>query len=253
MGLIWVTARQQRSALPAALVVIAAYVTSLVADESAADAVRRYGVDPSQVGILVVLSLGVFWAAPLLARDQQTGTVELVYTQSISRARWLTARITPPLLAAVVAPLVVLGLRAFVVPGFRSGYSRGIFGDAPTIVGIELFAVALGLLAGAVLRRIVPAMVVTALGFYAAESLVVPTAQKLIPMHKTSIDPSRLGSQVGMDRMPSRVPGHRQVYEYYTNAQLWGLQWLQLGLCVAVAAVLVAGAYYWMTRRVPRS
>jgi ABC-type transport system involved in multi-copper enzyme maturation permease subunit len=173
-GLAWVVWRQQRAALPVTLVLIAILVRIEVPDSTSIDVIQQYGVAPSQAAEFVVLALGLFWAAPLLAREQQTGTIELAYTQSISRARWLTARIAPPLLAAVVAPLVVAGLQtSYYHPPHAGGFLESYFSRSPAFVGIELFSVALGLLAGAVLRRTVPAMVVTALGFYAAENLYV--------------------------------------------------------------------------------
>jgi hypothetical protein len=33
--------------------------------------------------------VGVFWGAPLLAREYDTGTFRLAWTQSVSRRRWL--------------------------------------------------------------------------------------------------------------------------------------------------------------------
>ena len=40
-------------------------------------------------GNLLPLAVGVFWGAPLLAREVEQGTIRLVFTQSVSRRRWL--------------------------------------------------------------------------------------------------------------------------------------------------------------------
>src|ERR1700677_4999172 len=36
---------------------------------------------------------GMFWGAPLVAREYENGTYRLVWTQSSSRARWLAAKL----------------------------------------------------------------------------------------------------------------------------------------------------------------
>ena len=37
--------------------------------------------------------VGIFWGAPLIARELETGTYRLVWTQGVTRARWLAARL----------------------------------------------------------------------------------------------------------------------------------------------------------------
>jgi ABC-type transport system involved in multi-copper enzyme maturation permease subunit len=50
------------------------------------------------LSILVVLAapaiIGIFWGAPLIARELETGTSRLVWNQSITRTRWLTVKLT---------------------------------------------------------------------------------------------------------------------------------------------------------------
>src|ERR1019366_53726 len=45
--------------------------------------------------VLVVVPgfVGVFWGAPLVARELEAGTFRLAWTQSFSRSRWLTAKV----------------------------------------------------------------------------------------------------------------------------------------------------------------
>ena len=49
------------------------------------------------VGILFILIApaitGVFWGAPLIARELESGTGRLTWNQSITRARWLTVKL----------------------------------------------------------------------------------------------------------------------------------------------------------------
>jgi len=44
--------------------------------------------------VLVVPALiGVFWGAPLIARELETGTFRLAWTQSVTRTRWLAVKL----------------------------------------------------------------------------------------------------------------------------------------------------------------
>jgi hypothetical protein len=129
---------------------------------------------------------GVFWGAPLVARELESGTHRLVWTQSVTRTRWLTTR-----LAVVVAgAVVVVGLVTLAVtwwsdpldgavssgrgglPSRLTPVSFAMRGLVP--VGYAVFAVVLGATVGAVLRRPLPAMAVT-LALYVAVQVAVPT------------------------------------------------------------------------------
>ena len=37
--------------------------------------------------------IGMFWGAPLIARELETGTFRLAWTQSVSRIRWLLVKL----------------------------------------------------------------------------------------------------------------------------------------------------------------
>ncbi len=50
------------------------------------------------LSVLVILIApaitGIFWGAPLIARELETGTCRLAWNQSITRTRWLTVKLT---------------------------------------------------------------------------------------------------------------------------------------------------------------
>ena len=52
--------------------------------------------------------LGIFWGAPLVARELEAGTHRLVWTQSVTRTRWLAVK------------LGVIGLAGMAVTGLVS-------------------------------------------------------------------------------------------------------------------------------------
>ncbi|MFJ5267985.1 hypothetical protein [Streptomyces sp. NPDC088358] len=108
------------------------------------------------------------WAgASLVARELESGTARLAWTQSVSPTRWLAARLAVPALA------VTLG-GAVLVPLFRwawsnnpdrlddgwSGFSTFV-ALGPATVAYALCALAVGALTGLLLGRALPALGVT--------------------------------------------------------------------------------------------
>jgi hypothetical protein len=116
--------------------------------------------------------IGAFWGAPLLARELETGTHRLAWTQSVTRGRWLAVKL------GVVGLVGVLATAAFSLVftwwslpfdrlGNRVGTANfGQRGIAP--IAYALFALLLGTLLGAVTRRTLPAMAGTLVGFFVA-------------------------------------------------------------------------------------
>jgi hypothetical protein len=121
--------------------------------------------------------LGMFWGAPLVARELESGTFRLAWTQGRSRLRWLGAKLAVVGLAAlIVQGLLSLTMTWWWSPVGRANPSRfspalfGTFGVAP--IGYAAFALALGITAGVVIRRTLPAMAAT-LAVFAGVRLAV--------------------------------------------------------------------------------
>lgn len=137
---------------------------------------NKYNILQQLLTILIQVTpalAGVFWGAPLVARELETGTHRLAWTQSISRTRWLTVKlavggfataIAAGLLSLVVtwwyAPLDKVSTNRFDGSTFAE---RGI-----TPIGYALFAFAAGTLLGLLVRRVLPAMAATLAVFVAA-------------------------------------------------------------------------------------
>jgi hypothetical protein len=124
-------------------------------------------------GIFVVVVpglLGVFWGSTLIARELETGTSRLAWTQSVTRTRWLAVKLAVIGLAAmVVAGLFSLIVTWWASPLDRAGADRFSQFDMRGIVpiGHAAFAFVLGVTLGAVLRRLLPAMATTLVSFVA--------------------------------------------------------------------------------------
>lgn len=131
---------------------------------------------PFIVAVVPVL-VGLFFGAPLIARELETGAFRLAWTQSVTRKRWLAVKLGLVGIAAVAigglltwianwwaSPLDALNQNRFGVVSFS------LHGIAP--IGYAAFAFALGAAAGVLLRRTVPAMAITLAGFAAARVAV---------------------------------------------------------------------------------
>jgi hypothetical protein len=133
--------------------------------------------DVVNLTLVVPALLGVFWGAPLLGKEFEDGTHKLAWAQSVTRRRWLSANIGWALLAAVVWGAAISGLvtwwlgpeNALQLDRFHGG-QFDIQGLMP--IACSVFAVALGIAAGAWLRRVLPA-IATTLGVYVAVRAVI--------------------------------------------------------------------------------
>jgi hypothetical protein len=125
---------------------------------------------------LVSVLIGIFWGAPIVAREFDSGTYRLAWTQSEMRARWLAAKI----LVGGLASVVTAGLFTLMATWWSSPLDRVrdmpfSYFDTRDIapIGYALFAFALGVAVGAIVRRTIPAMVVTIVGFAAVRLVIL--------------------------------------------------------------------------------
>ena len=119
------------------------------------------------------LCIGVFWGAPLIAREFETGTYRLAWTQSVTRTRWLAVKLG----VVGLASIAVAGLLSLMVTWWSSPIDRvnadrfrlGIFAERDIVpIGYAAFAFALGVTAGLLIRRTLPAMAATLVAFVGA-------------------------------------------------------------------------------------
>jgi hypothetical protein len=158
-------------------------LAACTANDSCANLASTLFLGSHAVGFLVIMTLGVpallglFWGAPLVASELETGTSQFAWMQSITRKRWLAVTAGEMLLAAAAWGGAVSALvtwwsgpdNALQLDQFKPG-RFDIMGIVP--VGYALFAMALGLCAGALLRRTMPAIAVTLAGFIVVRAAV---------------------------------------------------------------------------------
>jgi len=121
--------------------------------------------------------LGMFWGAPLLARELESGTYRLAWTQSITRTRWLAVKVAIVGFASVaVCEILSLMLTWWAAPIDHVNMNRftpSVFDERGIVaIGYAAFAFALGITTGTIIRRTLPAMVTTLTAFVTARVVV---------------------------------------------------------------------------------
>jgi hypothetical protein len=136
--------------------------------------------------------IGAFAGAPLLAGVFENGTFRYVFTQGFGRTRWATAKLASLAVVVVIAALAfsivfswaygpLLGMKGY---GYSSLYSlffdlRGIAFAAWTLA-----AFAIGVFAGVLIRRVLPAMFTTLAAY---SGLALATALFLRPHYRGAL------------------------------------------------------------------
>jgi len=139
---------------------------------------------------LLPIALALLLAAPFVL-DLEQGTYRLVWTQSITRRRWLLVRSGLLALAAILFSLAGSLLMTW-WHGPLDRLSGATFADFSfdtqgiVPIGYTVFALALALAFGTLLRRAVPAMALTVVGFAAVRAgiEVVARPRYLAPIDK---------------------------------------------------------------------
>ena len=221
--MIWLTWRQFRfpaATILAAVAALALLLLAVGAPSAGEQAVQLLMADRGRVNayqfvsiamLLLPAVIGMFWGAPLVARELEAGTHRLVWNQSVTRTRWLLTKVLVIGLSAMAA-VAALGLLLtwwtnVIDDALAAGAEgNGIAGQprmSPVLfaarglvpAGYAAFAFALGVFLGTALRRTVPAMALTA-AIFAAVQLTVPSFIRahLDPVTQTVVvSPENLG------------------------------------------------------------
>jgi hypothetical protein len=174
------------------------------------------------LSVLVILIApaitGVFWGAPLIARELEAGTFRLTWNQSVTRTRWLTVKLALIGVAAMAVTEAFSLLQAWwAAPigkavglgGSSSIFSEGRFGwfvfptHGITPLGYAAFGFALGVTAGLASRRLIPAMAIT-LATFAVVQFVTPLwiRPHLFPTSQTVTTLQAAGASVSLSASP---------------------------------------------------
>src|SRR5215469_6100415 len=123
------------------------------------------------LALALALLLGALVGAPLVTREVEQRTHLLIWTQSITRLRWLTVKLALVLGAGLLASGALLALLIWwnspVAQIFGSLGASVYDTSGPVWVASALLALALGMFAGALTRRTVAAIFLTLVLFVA--------------------------------------------------------------------------------------
>ncbi|MEU2869198.1 transporter [Streptomyces olivoreticuli] len=308
-GILWLTWRQQRTLIlvgAALLVACAAWVAFQRADMMAFigdhhidtqnckgwdgdcrsddafqmladnnDAMRALGT----LGAALPVLIGVFWGAPLLGRELESGTWKLALTQGVSLRRWFLTRFTLALGGTLVASVVLAALVVWwwepvsnMLDGlyWHDGYIFNATG--PAAVACAVFGLVTGTAAGLLLRRTVAAMGTTLVAVAGLRVLlntvrhdwVSPVARisqgdgprQYIGTAESAGDfgfidragrlvhePAACAQGDGLPDMKTCMAQKGftgRFYKVYPTSDFWVFQWIETAIFIGLAAALLA-------------
>jgi hypothetical protein len=193
------------------------------------------------IGILLLAPglIGVFWGAPLVAREVEARTLPLAWNQTVTRTRWMAVKLSVVgLLTVATAGLLSLMLTWWSSPidtafgqttTSRLSLTRlgPILFDSRDItpVAYATFAFALGVTVGVLIRRTLPALA-AALGGFAAVQVAWPIwiRQHLIaPVHTVvALNPANVFQikSVNNSMIISAMPNFTQQGAWVLSSQI---------------------------------
>lgn len=243
-------------------------------------------IDLVHLSIALPAVLGAFVGATLVAREREHATNVLVWTQTVTRRRWLYTKIATVLVGTLIASAAVSALVTWWsgTPNALDGNRfEGAQFDTQNVlpIALALFAVALGIAAGCVLRRTLPALATT-VGVYVGARVVVA-----VYLRPHFLKPVTASFPLGGASLPSgswtlkerlvdaagrssdgRIPvpascrpilkdasqclsrlGYHNLVTYQPPSHYWPFQWIESGIFLSLAAVLIAVAVVYTLRR----
>ncbi|MGW5125669.1 ABC transporter permease [Streptomyces sp. NPDC004069] len=219
------------------------------------------------------------WAgAALTGKELESGTARLAWTQATSPARWLAVRLAVPALVVALCTGLLGWLHHHAwaasqgrIDSAKEWYDRFTFhANGPTLAALALCGLAAGALAGLLLRRALPALIVGVLvtgGVRGLAELALPHLWPAVT-RTSAVDrfaPGGLEVEQGMVTrdgahvpMPScNTPAECDAaYRDFTGrynifhplSHFWPLQLTTTALVLAVAGLLAAGCFLALRR-----
>jgi hypothetical protein len=234
------------------------------------------------------LIVGVLLGAPFIL-EMENGTYRLAWTQSITRTRWLAQRLSLIVIGVLAASLLLTFLLTWWHGPFDAldgRFSPSSFDVEGTVTaGYLLFAVALVLAVGSLLRRTVPALGIALLAFLGArlgiEGLlrpwyVAPLTRILHPhfsplvssdwivsdtwrnAHGQTVDFSAVMNQCALQggvqksQLFACLDRDRivEVLQYQPADRFWTFQLIETGIFLGLSALLLGFTVWWVRKRV---
>ncbi|MFJ9034989.1 ABC transporter permease [Streptomyces sp. NPDC102406] len=223
------------------------------------------------------LAVAVFAGGVLIGRELERGTARLAWTQSVSPARWLAAKLAVPALFLTVGTGLLVVLRHAVAArthGLNENewFSGGYNLLGPTAVALPLLGLACGALAALLQRKILPSAVFAAVltlllalcvsvlhpHLWATRTVIGSTTQGYRGYAGESVSEGAVTSTGAHISDPICVDDKRcltdhDVVGYYSTfhpaSHFWPLQLVETGVLLALIALVTLLAFRLLKKR----
>ncbi|MFF0170276.1 ABC transporter permease [Streptomyces prasinus] len=228
---------------------------------------------------VVPLLVAAFAGGALIGRELDSGTIRLAWTQSVSPARWLTAKLALPATLLVLGTITLVLLRRLVASssgGLASSKwhtSTSIYHSlGPTAVVLPLLGLAIGTLVAFLVRRPLPALGLSLLVMGIVSAALCVGRDSLWPLETVTGSvsesyPSFSGvtvSEGAITGSGAHVPDplcdgnqaclvDHDITGFYREGHppthFWPLQIVETGILAALTALLVTVTYAILKRK----
>ena len=220
------------------------------------------------LAMAVPLVFGILWGAPLVAGEFEASTEDFAWTQGVTRRRWALTNLGWALLVAAAWGGALAALFTWWRGPNNALHSPVTFiyfdvqGVAP--IAYTMFAMALGIAAGALFRRVVPAITTTLVVFVAVR---IATALYFRPLFAVTKNVSALAGvpplsySLGQDILGGSntaacktlkclaAHGAYNHISYLPANRFWPLQGVESGIFLVLALALALYTFWAVTTR----
>jgi len=291
----WLIWKQQRKQFLLGLLLVAAYAAFVLTTGISIDHRRQPDLISTtwlnivRAGYAVPVLLGMFWGAPLISNEYDSGTNKFIWTQGISRRKWLFSKLA---VTMIVAGLCGLACSLLASWWFGLPTSYGVIGSRfyPAQFGAtglmpiiySIFAIGLGAAIGAWLKKPVAAIATTlalySFAFFLVAGYLRPnymTAYRYIykaptgcvtnhyPNGSSSVDcahydegPASLRNDMGLwvtrttlNMRQQTATGPQQTVFYQPGRRYWRFQGTEAGIYLGLSALTAVAAYRLVVKR----
>ncbi|MEU4086635.1 hypothetical protein [Streptomyces aureus] len=222
--------------------------------------------DPASLLNISSFAVALFAAGTLTSRELENGTARLAWTQSVTPARWLAAKLAVPALLVTTGTSLLVLLYRMLWNAHGNLLLAGIgpralyFAIGPATVAAPLLGLAVGSVAGLALRRTLPALAVAGLTQFAVNAFRANSwpfqgryqqpelsvrSRAITSTGKEIPDPGCYDSHACLARHD--VVGFTR--RYLPSPDYWPRQLLETGVLLAATAILVAVAFGVLRKR----
>ncbi|MGW1026192.1 ABC transporter permease [Streptomyces sp. NPDC002577] len=237
--------------------------------------------------LFLPLLIGAVVAGPVIARELESGTHRLAWTQSASPARWLASKLTVAAVATTALVLALVGIYQFLRAPFADAHNlrwvdRGVFeAYGPVLTAYCLLAVAIGALVGLLVRRTLPAMAIAGVVSLSVPIAVGTVRWDVFPVRTitgtntstyaerwTTIGPDSFLMQSGyvtasgkrlpydacwqrthdMEKCPADLNITGWYVDFHPHSHFWWVQFTETGIMLALAAAAAWAAFRLLRR-----